>query len=791
MAARVYTEELGRFPSQFIWNLEDGTERNFEQRLSKIERHLRETPNIRPIPFKTLRGYLHVSKIAPRGSVDHMCALKWFDEALKDNETEVTKSGDRDGPLGEKVIILANKAWVYLQIGNTDEVDKLLKKLNDICRDWLTSKQIAYVEAHRAVSLVCFGPAKFSESVACYERSLKEYPENVDWLFGLALVTGRKDRYDFSVSKKNRSASLDREEVCLRKVIQLDPNYSLARVFLAEKIVNNQIGEAQHHIEEALRRAPNTTVVLQRSGQFFRKLKHLDRALGLFERALELEPTSSFIHHQIGLVYRDKFFQAKHTGHRQKFFHQKQPGHRRQEYSRDESQGLRTAIGFYDKAIQLAGGYHFGAQNDKAYAHTLLGDTQTAEKIYSHLADSTIAGDKTKAFYNFAEFQRKNNNVGEALKLYKKTVESKGNQGLVDKAANAIIDHIRGRLRRDDNDVDALKELGWVYFKTERFSEACQYYEEVFETSNDNSLAQILVEISLKLRDTHKAGRYLEILREFDEDSYNIFQPSFSVMKGEEYLKASKLADAKNAFAEAIRYGSLVGCQKLLDIMKSASDDEKYTMEWLKQCADIVSVLDGPESKILQPDEFTISEDDRPSIDGLRSVLEDVISPFDILRDLYLKYVRSLAHEESGDQLLFTSAEVISIIRNVLDDVMSEFQAQHYDLDPEKFKRKFFYVEDEEGVSERVKAKFEEEYQWSEFSSRFPSLFGFMVDSQPGRHVHNRWIVHLFEVSDQLEKMAFPERVVVISNGDAVDIIDFSRDSVVKAAKIIRELKKH
>ncbi|XP_070570650.1 interferon-induced protein with tetratricopeptide repeats 5-like isoform X2 [Ptychodera flava] len=787
-----YRQQLEKFPSQFIWELEDETERNFEEQLTKIKRHLDETPTILPVPFKTLRGYMHVSKIVPRGSKDHECALKWFDEALKDHEEEVAKSGDSDGPLGDKVIILANKAWVFLELGNTEEVDRLLKNLHGICGDGLTKKQIAYKEAHKAVSLMRFGPVKYGDSMACYERSLKEYPENVDWLFGLALVTGRKDRYDFFGSKKTRSASLDREEVSLRKVIELDPNYSLARVFLAEKIVDNQTDEAQHHIEEALRRSPNTTVVLQRSGQFFRKLKHLDRALELFKRALELEPTSSFIHHQVGLAYRDKYFKAKHTGYRQKFVPAKRTNHRRHGYHRDEPQYfMHKAFESYDKAIQLSGGYQFAAQNDKAYAYILSGEMDAAEGIYSKLTDTAIGSDKTKAFYNLARFHHKTKkNVQEALKFYKKTVESRANQHFVEKAAHAIIDQMRARLRRDENDVDALRELGWVYFKRERFSEACQYYEEAFETSNDNSLAQILVEISLKLRNIEKAGRYLEILREFDEDSYNIFKPIFSVIKGEEYLKASKLTDAKEAFAEAISYGSLVGCQQMLEILKSASDDEKCKEAWLKQCVEVFSLLDGPESKILRPDENTESGGDGPSIGGLRSVLEEILPPYDILRELYLKYVTSLAHKETGDTLLSTSAEVISTVRNVLDSVMSEFQAQNYDLDPEEFKCKFFYVEDEESVSERVKEKLEEEYQWNEFSSRFPSLFAFLVDIQPGHHVSNRWIVNLYEVSDQLEKMALPERVVVISGDDAVDIIDLSRDSVVKAAKIVREFKK-
>ncbi|XP_070571241.1 interferon-induced protein with tetratricopeptide repeats 1-like [Ptychodera flava] len=794
MAARDYRKELERFPSQFIWKLEDGTERSFEQRLSKIERHLRETPNILPVPFKTLLGYMHVSKIAPRGSVDHMFALKCFDEALKDNETEVTKSGDHDGPLGDKVILLANKAWVFLQTGNMEEVEKLLGHLNDICRDGLTRKQTAYVEAHRAVSLIRFGPIKYPESVACYERSLKEYPENVDWLFGLALVIGRKDRHDSFDHKKPRSGTVSEEEACLREVIRVDPNYSLARVFLAEKIVNNNKGEAQHHIEEALRKASNTTVILQRSGDFFRKLKHLDRALRLFERALELEPKSSFIHHQIGLVYRDKFFQAPNTaaGNARKFSQANRTGRRRHEYQRHESKYLSKAIAFYDKAIQLAGGYQFHAQIDKASAHILLGDMQTAEHVYSCLTDIATAGDKTKAFYNFAKFHdTQKKNTQEALKWYKKAIEMRDNQQFVAEAASVIINHMTDKLRRDENDVDALKELGWVYFKIEKFSKACQYYEEAFETSNDNSLAQILVEISLKLRNIEKAGRYLEIVREFDEDSFNILKPSLSVMMGEEYLRRSELTEAKNAFAEAVNYGSLIGCQKLLDVLKCVSYEEKCEEAWLQQCVDLFAVLDGPQYKILQPDEVAASEVDVPSIAGLRSVLEEILPPYDILRDLYLKYVTSLAHKETGDTLLSTSAEILSIVRNVLDGVMSEFQSQHYDLDSDELKCKFFYVEDKQGVSERVKEKLEQEYQWNEFSSRFPSLFAFLVDIQPGHHVSNQWIVHLFEVSDQFEKMAFPERVVVISNGGAVDIIDLSRDSVIKAAKIVQEFKKY
>ncbi|XP_032890624.1 interferon-induced protein with tetratricopeptide repeats 5-like [Amblyraja radiata] len=93
----------------------------------------------------------------------------------------------------------------------------------------------------------------------------------------------------------------------LRRVLELDPDDSMAMVLLALKWKGcSKKEEANKLVEQALQKSSNDPYVLRYSATFYREEGAVEKAIILLKQALESTPHSCFIHHQIGICYKIK-----------------------------------------------------------------------------------------------------------------------------------------------------------------------------------------------------------------------------------------------------------------------------------------------------------------------------------------------------------------------------------------------------------------------------------------------------------------------------------------------------
>ncbi|XP_070568966.1 uncharacterized protein [Ptychodera flava] len=124
-----YRDVLHKLPCHFTWKQDVDVNFRYEYLMPAADDMLKHHGDLAPVPIKALKGYLYVSKLRPKYKRDPRAALKWFDEALSDNQKELRKCDDNDGPMGDKLVLLADIAWVHFLFG---EKGKARERLNEI-----------------------------------------------------------------------------------------------------------------------------------------------------------------------------------------------------------------------------------------------------------------------------------------------------------------------------------------------------------------------------------------------------------------------------------------------------------------------------------------------------------------------------------------------------------------------------------------------------------------------------------------------------------------------------------
>ncbi|GAA6112122.1 interferon-induced protein with tetratricopeptide repeats 5-like, partial [Tachysurus ichikawai] len=99
------------------------------------------------------------------------------------------------------------------------------------------------------------------------------------------------------------------------RAIATNPDDDVLKVLLGLKLASHKrYSEAESLVEQALERSPEHPHVIRYAAKFFRNQGLVDRSIDLLKRALEKVSTSAFIHHQLGLCYKEKFVNLKKAG---------------------------------------------------------------------------------------------------------------------------------------------------------------------------------------------------------------------------------------------------------------------------------------------------------------------------------------------------------------------------------------------------------------------------------------------------------------------------------------------
>ncbi|XP_070571242.1 interferon-induced protein with tetratricopeptide repeats 5-like [Ptychodera flava] len=221
-----FEESLHEYQCHFTWNLEDKCDRDFKTIMEYIDHHIRYNPEQMPVPATALKAYLYVSTLKGNDNTRPIEALELLDRALEINGAESSRH-KHDGAQGDRVVLLANKACVYLNLGKRDEAERLKDELEQMNAN--SEKACAYVDAHKAFACQWFSRSKFGEAIECYKKALAVFPFNVDWLFGYTRFLEKTDVR--SQSSNDGVSPVTEIELNLRKILECNPGTVLPESF--------------------------------------------------------------------------------------------------------------------------------------------------------------------------------------------------------------------------------------------------------------------------------------------------------------------------------------------------------------------------------------------------------------------------------------------------------------------------------------------------------------------------------------------------------------------------------
>ena len=526
----------------FSWSLEPcHTTKDGESLLKQLDNHLKDNPDVMTIPALLFKSYIYVS--------DYMQNNKDSDSAfkcLKEAQRLIHECPDEDITTGYGIILHSLKGKIYGDILKNKPKEKEHKsKVKDLAKK-NTDKSIAYIESVRAFALSRLGPQKMDECIECFEKAIKVCENNTQWLFGLALVYGRKTQMmqGMSLGETDRN---EYERQLYQKIIDIDQSHALATLFLAEVYFREKkFKESNMMFARAIFRAPNSMKVRTRVAKFFRKLHLWAEAFARIEEAEKLEHTEpdAMLYHQKALIYIDKY-KAKEGGQHCL------PG------ETTEVSLLEMAIQALDKAIALNDLVFFGF--DRAWVLEELQRDEDAGKEHRRLmgkVDKLWCADAVRVFLGYGKFlQRRHaeSDTGEhedGMHYHKQAIElavekcaSEGPCGQkrfqdsvskdIEHAISAYKEHNLNRLFENAKDFEALNNLGQLKLSLVGFQiglDDVDSPETIFHmiygskhAVDESTLSDVLTGLILfhakhsnKLAD---ANRFLKELRALDEES--------------------------------------------------------------------------------------------------------------------------------------------------------------------------------------------------------------------------------------------------------------------------------
>ncbi|XP_077997910.1 interferon-induced protein with tetratricopeptide repeats 5-like [Glandiceps talaboti] len=774
-----YEERLEAFPCHFMWRLDDKCGRDFKTAMEYIDHHLAHNPDEMTVPAMAVKAYLYMSNLKDNNLKDPQAALEWIEDALERNESDLREDASHDGPIGYKVVLLADQAWVYFKLGEIEKAEPLIEELE--AHPPLSKKAEAYLKAIKAFTFQWFSRSKFLEGIESYKEALIVFPSNVDWLFGYTRLLEKKKH-----NPTQGVGEVTKIEQNLRHILKVNPKHGLARAFLAKALAEKGSHlEAEYEANRALDIDGNNFVVVQRVGEAFLKLEKFDEALELFEEARDSEADSSFTLGLIGSVYTKKYYKQK-------------PGKR-------SKANLEKALEYYQQAIE-ADNSNFRAKCDQANMYSQLGNVVKAKQLYFQLVETENEDDKAGALYYFGLFLDKQlRKTSEAMEQYKKAIKIQPDSFGGIRAGKEITEKMQRKVSENENDDKALELLGWVYSKNNYFDSACFHYDKAYELkSSDADFNPSNAVLTVKLAQLHiksvapdQAFDYLELIKMTDIDEYRRLKGKFHFVKGREYTRLGMNDKARLEFSSSAEYDDLEGCENLITLLGTCTDDAKYEKRWFEDLAKVIS-MSRKEPFLIQRYRGKISAKEIDKrINALNLAKNNIIMPAVLyLHDLYNKYVSFLADAQPN---VIQCADVLLEARNLLDRVMADFQDREYG--PKQSHCSFIYIKNtNSSVYLDLQRKLESPprggYGWTGFRSKYMALFDALVEIQPAYDFNeNKNLIFLYDIVNRHKHNTAmcgdEEKLQIDGITHLVKLESLAEWSVIKVSKLVKEFDKH
>ncbi|XP_004701409.2 interferon-induced protein with tetratricopeptide repeats 1 [Echinops telfairi] len=376
------------------------------------------------------------------------------------------KHGDQSDV--KSLVTWGNYAWVYYHLGKVAEAQTYLDKVEKTCKKFESPSHYRIrcpeIDCAEGWAFLKCGGRNYEQAKVCFQKALEADPENPEFSTGYAITLYRLD--GFTRETQPTELSL----LPLRQAVRLNPEDVLIKVLLALKLQEvGQEEEGEQYIEEALTSTSSQTYVFRHAARFYRRKGSVDKALQFLKMALQRTPDSAFLHHQIGLCYRDLLIQTKEANNRQP-----------RVQSRPHDNIIKSAIFHLEYAVKQKPTF------DVAYVHLAsmyieASDYRKAEETYQKVLEIKPfeAVKKQKVHFQYArflEFQRRYDDG--AIRHYLEAIKIETESFAREKSIGSLEKLALRKCHRNPSDEESWGLLGFIHKMKGEINEALDCYEK-------------------------------------------------------------------------------------------------------------------------------------------------------------------------------------------------------------------------------------------------------------------------------------------------------------------------
>ncbi|NXJ90563.1 IFIT5 protein, partial [Corythaixoides concolor] len=398
------------------------------------------------------------------------------EEALRNLQKaeEEVKKYHTDEIARRSLVTWGNYAWIYYHMERYEEAQTYISKVQNSCKKLPSTDQwkiqLPEIYAEQGWALIKFGRKYYERAKSCFERALKDEPNNPEFHAGYAIAMYRLE--DFSHRQREYvNPSLEP----LKRAVELNPNDTFIMALTALKLQDlNRVDEGERYIEAAMQKTPDLPYFLRYAAKFYRRKGDVNKALDILKKALPVTPRSSFLHHQLGLCYRSKLFQLK-TATRYP--------------PREEVDVLIQRAIFHFKAAIDQKPKFFSAHTDLANMYAEGKRYEEAEETFQKAFQINILfyDDKQEFYYHYGNFQRFHmKSESEAIRCYLEGLKIEEDSYARNKCEKALKKLLEQRIQRGLEDATDFGTLGLFHSLNGEKREAIEYYEKAIALDPDN-----------------------------------------------------------------------------------------------------------------------------------------------------------------------------------------------------------------------------------------------------------------------------------------------------------------
>ncbi|XP_053547642.1 interferon-induced protein with tetratricopeptide repeats 5 [Bombina bombina] len=403
--------------------------------------------------------------------------LEKAEEMISESYTDKTNS--------KYLVTYANYAWVYYMLEDYEKSNIYLEKVKSIYKEHQLSLhdniEFSEVYGEQGWFLLKISAKNYEKSKECFKKALETEPDDPEWNTGYATVVYRKEVIDSNKYSSKRNESLP----LLKRAVELNPKDSVVKALLGLKLQElRQNKEARKYIEEALEQTPNLPYLLRYAAKFYRKGGMIDEALRVLKRAVHCIPNSGFLHHQIGLCYRQKMNRLKRS-------------QRQYDVSNDEeiNRLIQNAIFHFEMVLEHKKMFVF-AHIDLANMYIEAKEYDKAEETFQKAFNiiNLTAEEKQQIHFSYAQFQEScRKSEADAIKQYKEGLKIPENAIARQQCENALKRLANRMVKTDASDAYGFSLLGFIYKLNQNKLKAIEYYEKAlkFDPNNEEYLSEL------------------------------------------------------------------------------------------------------------------------------------------------------------------------------------------------------------------------------------------------------------------------------------------------------------